>query len=281
MNGGVPQRGNLSLHLAGWSACVDNEKHGGPAACTNAPGGFWDCVPPDFEGNCVIDFEEYNGVWEEAHPRYQNASLKLVRDQHPSWSAARVSTAAKAEFEAAAVEFLAATVRRGKELRPKCKWGYYGTPCAPAACLSAVNCTANASTGAPECGFDDPTQGRRFRALATVVQVPHLEPHHYRDPCGELTVATTVQVSHLVPHYYREPCGELTCELTVAVAVQPVLDASDAVFPRVYLSPNGDDCRSASHPAGCSTAEKASWVRAEPSGGRLPFRPPSLYAIRD
>jgi hypothetical protein len=35
VNGGVPQRGNLSLHLEEWSACVNNEKHGGPGACTN------------------------------------------------------------------------------------------------------------------------------------------------------------------------------------------------------------------------------------------------------
>jgi hypothetical protein len=122
VNGGVPQAGNLSMHLEGWSACVNNEMHGGPATCTNAPGGFWDCVPPKFDGNCVIDFEEYNGVWEETYPRYQNASLKLVRQQHPGWSAAQVTAVAKAEFEAAAVEFLVATVKRGKELRPKCTW---------------------------------------------------------------------------------------------------------------------------------------------------------------
>ena len=54
VNGGVPQFGNLSLHLEEWSACVDNEKHGGPTTCTNTPGGFWDCVPPDFDGNCVM-----------------------------------------------------------------------------------------------------------------------------------------------------------------------------------------------------------------------------------
>lgn len=78
---------------------------------------FWDCVPLTGTSNCVIDFEEWNGVWEEAYPRYQNASLDLVRSRHPTWSVAQVAAAAKAEFEAAAVEFLRATVQLGKKLR--------------------------------------------------------------------------------------------------------------------------------------------------------------------
>jgi hypothetical protein len=162
----------------------------------------------------VIDFEDWNGVWEETHPSYQNASIQIVREQYPSWSVEQVTAQAQTDFETAAVAFLVATVTRGKELRPKCRWGWYGYPCAPAACLGAVKCTNNSRTGVPECGFDDPVQGERFRALATVVQ--------------------------------------------------PVLDKSDAVFPRIYLSPNGDDCRQ-QPPApsvGCTPAETAAWIRA-------------------
>jgi hypothetical protein len=106
--------------------------------------------------------------------------------------------------------------------------GFYGTPCAPGACLGAVKCT-NSTNGVPACGFDDPVQRMRFRAFSTVVQ--------------------------------------------------PVLDASDAVYPRIYLSPNGDDCRSPSHPAGCSTAETESWVRALVSEASrlMRHRPRSVY----
>jgi len=167
-NGGVPQAGNLTLHLQAFADAVNNAQHGGPASCTNLPNGRWDCVPEDFDGHCVIDFEEWNGVWEEAYPRYRNASLALVRDAHPAWAAAEVEGEAKRQFEAAAVEFLAATVRRGRALRPRCRWGYYGVPCAPAACLGAVRCT-NTSAG-PLCGFDDPVQGALFRNLSQVVQ---------------------------------------------------------------------------------------------------------------
>ena len=206
-NGGIPQSGNLSLHLDMWSRAVNNERHGGPSKCTNMPGGFWDCVPPGFDGNCVIDFEEWSSVYEELHPRYQNASLKLVREQHSDWTSAQVATAAKAQFEAAAVKFLIATVKRGKELRPQCRWGWYGVPCAPAACLGAVKCINSSSGGPPECGFADPVQGKRFRALDTVVQ--------------------------------------------------PVADASDALFPRIYISPNGDDCV-----GGCTAATMTSWIQA-------------------
>lgn len=38
-NGGIPQLGNLSLHLAMWGAGVNNDKLGGPSRCTNLPTG--------------------------------------------------------------------------------------------------------------------------------------------------------------------------------------------------------------------------------------------------
>ena len=203
-NGGVPQAGNLSLHLDGFAAAVNNKAHGGPSQCTNMPGGYHDCVPHDFDGNCVIDFEEWNGVWEETYPRYQNKSLELVRQAHPSWDATQILAEARSTYETAAVEFLVATLRRGKELRPRCRWGYYGAPCAPAACLGAVQCN-NATP--PLCGFDNPSQGARFRRLSSVIQ--------------------------------------------------PVLEAADAAFPRIYLAPNGGDVVPPSTPA-----KTASWVGA-------------------
>ena len=117
-NGGVPQAGNLSAHLAQLRAQL-------PA---------W--IPdPDWAGNAVFDFEAWTTVWEQNTggknwhgKRYQDKSIALVKAANPTWPAAKVAAAAKEAFEAAATQWFVASLEAGRALRPKAKWGFYGLP---------------------------------------------------------------------------------------------------------------------------------------------------------
>lgn len=89
-----------------------------------------------------------------------------------------------------------------------------------------MKCTNNSVTGLPECGFDDPVQGKDFRALSTVLA--------------------------------------------------PVLEASDTVYPRIYIAPHGGDCV-----GGCSHADIESWIKAlvAEAGRLMQHRPLSVFPV--
>jgi hypothetical protein len=96
VNGGVPQNGNLTQHLELLAKNVVK----------------W--IPdPEYDGNAVFDFENWTPVWEENWVpgggwhgvEYQDYSITLMQQQHPTWPAADIEAAAKASFEAAAVEW--------------------------------------------------------------------------------------------------------------------------------------------------------------------------------
>ena len=57
---------------------------------------------------------------------YQKLSIKLVKEEHPTWSAAKLEAEAEKRFNAAALEFFVQSLRTGRAMRPKAKWGYYG-----------------------------------------------------------------------------------------------------------------------------------------------------------
>jgi hypothetical protein len=77
VNGGVPQAGNLSLHLDTVRQTVVQ----------------W-LPDPDYDGNAVIDFESWTPLWDQNNGsdwyhgvRYQKLSIALVAAAHPSWNA--------------------------------------------------------------------------------------------------------------------------------------------------------------------------------------------------
>ena len=134
VNGGVPQNGNLELHLNTIAKTLP----------------LW--IPDsEWDGNAVLDFEAWTTVWDfnegqgDWHSkRYQNYSLEIVKAKHPTWSPAKIVEAAKAEFESAATNWFVKTLETCKKLRPKAKWGFYGLP------LNDANCSSDV------CGYDLP-----------------------------------------------------------------------------------------------------------------------------
>lgn len=116
VNGGVPQRANLSYHLNLIRQTLPK----------------W--IPePTWSGNAVIDFEAWTTVWHEMDKHadgacYQNYSRALVREEHPTWGAAQVEAAAEGDWETAATSFFRETLRTCAEVRPNAKWGFYGLP---------------------------------------------------------------------------------------------------------------------------------------------------------
>ena len=116
-NGGVPQAADLPRHLS-------LLRQGIPR---------W--IPdPDWAGNAMLDFESWSPVFSMNSGStcsyqgscYQDLSIKLVKRAHPSWTAAQVAKEAESQFNAAALAFMVQTLRTGRALRPKAKWGYYG-----------------------------------------------------------------------------------------------------------------------------------------------------------
>jgi len=92
VNGGVPQAGNLSRHL-------QLLREGVPR---------W-LPDPDWAGNAVLDFEAWDPIWEENTASacgyhgscYQEMSVKIVKAEHPSWTAHQVTAEAERQFNAA------------------------------------------------------------------------------------------------------------------------------------------------------------------------------------
>jgi hyaluronoglucosaminidase len=118
INGGVPQAGNLSLHLNSFKE------------------GVLKWIPDEeWSGNAVLDFEAWTTIWEEnSSPdnwhgkRYQNESIRIVREKQPSLNSTEIVAVAKREFEIAATEWFVKSLELGRSLRPNAKWGFYGLP---------------------------------------------------------------------------------------------------------------------------------------------------------
>jgi hyaluronoglucosaminidase len=107
-NGGIPQKGNLSSHLAKVASDIDSL--------------FPD---PEFSGYVVIDWEVWEPwlkFWDDPAPTarwsaYANQSFALSNGD---------KAVAIAEWNATSLEFMARTLEVAKAARPAAKWGYYG-----------------------------------------------------------------------------------------------------------------------------------------------------------
>lgn len=122
-NGGLPQLGNLSLHLAQVSRDVQ----------ANFP-------DPDHDGLIVIDWEEwepYLQFWGDPKPAarwnfYMNKSYELAGGS---------KDLAIAQWNKTALAFMAETLKTVVALRPKAKVGYYGM----------INCGSTPDIGKRTC----------------------------------------------------------------------------------------------------------------------------------
>jgi hypothetical protein len=139
--GGVPQAANLSLHLDTVRATLR----------------FW---VPDFaayEGNAVIDMEYWRPDFAALAPPYRNLSIALVRAAHPQWNESSVEEEAGRAFEAAALDFMEATLRTYTELMPLARVGFYGYPA-----NYYYPCAGDHNT--TQCGYNFPGVGASLRA---------------------------------------------------------------------------------------------------------------------
>ncbi|EEB14203.1 Hyalurononglucosaminidase precursor, putative [Pediculus humanus corporis] len=112
-NGGIPQLGNITLHLEAFKNVVEQ------------------IVSPDLHGIGIIDFETWRPVFRQNwrdQVVYKNLSKDLERQYHPQWSEKKIREKAKIHFEEASKEFMEKTLELAKILRPKAIWGYYGFP---------------------------------------------------------------------------------------------------------------------------------------------------------
>jgi hypothetical protein len=140
--GGVPQAANLSLHLDTIRATLQY------------------LVPsfPTYAGNVVIDMEYWRPVFAGLAPAYRNLSTALVRAEHPQWNDTQVEAEAQRQFEAAALDFMEATLHTYAALMPLARIGFYGFPA-----NYYYPCQGDHNTTL--CGYDDPDFGPSARAL--------------------------------------------------------------------------------------------------------------------
>lgn len=113
VNGGLPQLGNLSAHLA--------------LATTQVSG----MLRPNFTGLGVIDWEEWNPLWGRnsgAKREYRLLSKQLVKQQSPELSRRDTRAAARREFEESAQRYMEETLQSAVRERPRGLWGFYGFP---------------------------------------------------------------------------------------------------------------------------------------------------------
>ena len=148
VNGGVPQAGNLTMHLEYLRTHIDG----------------W-LPDTQWAGNAVLDFESWSPIWEQNNDpawwhgvRYQNLSYHLVAEANPSWNSSRIQAEAKAQFEAAAVEWMSSSLLLLRSLRPNARWGFYGLP------ASEYSPCVNPFGAGPQCGYRNPVAGPQLRA---------------------------------------------------------------------------------------------------------------------
>ena len=124
INGGLPQLADVERHLAVWLRHV--------TLLLGPPG-------PELRGVVGLDWESWVPVWEQnvetyLGPTQGNGSLyrsrseQRVRAAHPTWPAAKVTAAARAEFEAGAKELMLRTIEEGQRAWPNAAWGFYDYP---------------------------------------------------------------------------------------------------------------------------------------------------------
>lgn len=110
VNGGLPQLGDLSAHLALATTQVSS------------------MLRPNFTGLGVIDWEEWHPLWGRNWREYRKLSKTLVKQQRPDLSRRATLAVARTEFERGAREYMEGTLQVAVRERPHGLWGFYGFP---------------------------------------------------------------------------------------------------------------------------------------------------------
>lgn len=113
-NGGVPQQGNLTLHLQVFKETLES------------------LIPNEnFDGIGVIDFESWRPIYRQNFGTlepYKDLSLEIEKQNHPFWSKSKLEMEAAQRFETAGRQYMEETLILARELRPNATWGYYAYP---------------------------------------------------------------------------------------------------------------------------------------------------------
>ncbi|XP_047355440.1 hyaluronidase B [Vespa velutina] len=113
-NGGVPQEGNITIHLQRFIEHLDKTYPN-----------------RNFSGIGVIDFERWRPIFRQNWGNmkiYKNFSIDLVRKEHPFWNKKMIELEASKRFEKYARLFMEETLKLAKKTRKQADWGYYGYP---------------------------------------------------------------------------------------------------------------------------------------------------------
>ncbi|CAH0598163.1 unnamed protein product [Chrysodeixis includens] len=113
-NGGVPQEGDLIVHLNTFQNVLDQS------------------IPDkNFSGVGIIDFESWRPVLRQNFGTltpYKDVSYEIEKKRHWWWKKQWIEEEAKRRFEKSGREFMQATIALAKKMRPLALWGYYGFP---------------------------------------------------------------------------------------------------------------------------------------------------------
>ncbi|RZB39276.1 Glyco hydro 56, Piwi, PAZ and/or DUF1785 domain containing protein [Asbolus verrucosus] len=113
-NGGVPQEGNLTLHLTLFEEMVN------------------ELIPDDeFSGLGIIDFESWRPIYRQNFGTlapYKELSVEIERQAHPFWPKVLLEKEAARRFEFHARKFMEETIVLAQQLRANATWGYYAYP---------------------------------------------------------------------------------------------------------------------------------------------------------
>ncbi|KAG6451728.1 hypothetical protein O3G_MSEX007315 [Manduca sexta] len=113
-NGGVPQEGDLELHLETFKSVLEQS------------------IPDaNFRGVGIIDFESWRPIFRQNFGvlvPYKDISIEIEKKLHWWWPKQWIQAEAKQRFEDAARAFMQTTVSIAKQMRPNALWGYYGFP---------------------------------------------------------------------------------------------------------------------------------------------------------
>ncbi|XP_047737587.1 hyaluronidase isoform X2 [Hyalella azteca] len=112
INGGIPQRGNISLHSLSFKQQLSN------------------FVQSNFSGLLVLDFEDYFPRYNEFLPKvYRKQSLQWVRETHPNWTDEQViEREAARSFDETAKPFFQLLLDEAAASFPGARVGYYHYP---------------------------------------------------------------------------------------------------------------------------------------------------------
>ena len=111
-------------------------------------------LPKDWDGVIGFDWEGFQPTYDHfLFTGYRNKSMDIVRAEHPDWNnETQIAAQAAADFDAAAQAFFNATISKMRQIRPKARIGFYGTPSkAYGTWWNATAIPCNASSDAAAC----------------------------------------------------------------------------------------------------------------------------------